>query len=98
MLGYECKCLDINGFMVLWFYGFMVYGFMVLWLYGLWLYGFLVSWCQEVYQISMSCFQEDIDLISMILEILFNGISSFPDARLFQYRSKTKFPNLKNTI
>ena len=71
--------LLLYGFMILWFYSFMVlsfYGFMVLLFCGfmvfgfygfmvcivLWFYGSMVS---RIYQISISCFQEDIDPISM---------------------------------
>ena len=53
------------------FYGFMVLGFSFLGF--LWFYGFLVS---KRYQMSISCFQEATDPISMILKILFNGFSS----------------------
>ena len=66
----------------LWFYGFMVswfYGFMVLWFYSLifyclivlWFYGFLVFWFQAFYQVSISCFQVDIDPISKIFNICY---------------------------
>ena len=64
--------LWFDAFVVLWFYGFLVvwfYGNMVLWLCGcmvLWFPGFLVS---RIYQTSISCFQEDTDLISEIFKI-----------------------------
>ena len=56
-----------SGFVSLWFMisrrcGFIVYTFMVLWFLG-----FLVS---KKYNFSISCFQEDIDPISMILKII----------------------------
>ena len=89
--------LGFYGFMALWLYGlwfysFMVLCFMVLWLYGfmllwfygvmvLWFYGFLVS---ENYQISISCFQQDIDPISINLKIVLRGILSLSGASLFQ--------------
>ena len=53
-----------------------IYGFMVLWFYG-----FMVS---KVHQISISCFQEDLDPISKIFNILFNGSSGFVGVRLFE--------------
>ena len=52
-----------KGFMALWLDGFIVvwfHDFMVLWFCILWLYGF------KKYQMSISCFQEDIDHISMV--------------------------------
>ena len=61
----------VDCFMVLWLYGFLVF----------WCYGFLVS---TICQISISCFQEGIDLISKLFEILLNGFPSFVGARLFQ--------------
>ena len=48
--------------LVVWFSDFLLYGFVFVWFYG-----FLVS---NMYQISTSCFQEDIDLISMIFKML----------------------------
>ena len=83
--------------MVLRLYGFMVYGFTVVWFYGfmvlllygftgLYFYGFMVVWFQEVHKSSISCFLIDIDPISMIFEILFNGRSPLFGARLFQNR------------
>ena len=61
--------LWIHGFMVLWFYGFMF----------LWLSGFMVVWFLgfKKYQISFSCFQEDLDPISKIFKILLRGSSPF---------------------
>ena len=66
---YGFAVLWFSGFIVLWFYGFIV----------LWFYGFLVS----KYQIYISCFQEDIDLISTIFKILLNESSGCLGARLF---------------
>ena len=57
--------------MVLWFYGFIV----------AWFYGFVVS---KNYQNSISCFQEDIDLIFQVFEIFLNGSSGFAGGRLFE--------------
>ena len=82
--------------MALWFYAFLVlwlYGFMVLWFYScmfLWFYGFMVVWLYGVMvsgfhfltKCSISCFQEDIDPISKIFKILFNGSPSCFGARL----------------
>ena len=65
----------LDGFMVLrvfWFYSCMAlwrYTFMVVWCHG-----FLVS---KIYQMSISCFQEDIDLISKIFKIWLDGSSGF---------------------
>ena len=78
-------------FMVLWFDGFMVHGFIVFWFCGfivvwffcvvvLWLYGFLVL---HFYQTSVSCFQEDIDPICKIFDILIDGSSVFFPAPVF---------------
>ena len=83
--------------MALWFDGFMVSCFMVLWFYGLWFYGFVVVlfhdfmdlwFCgflvSNIYQISISCFQEDIDPISKIFKNLLDGSSGLFSPRLFQ--------------
>ena len=62
---------------------------MVVWLYSCMVVRFsdlLVSWFRKY---KISCFQEDIDFISMIFKILFNGSSSFVGAGLF-------FPKLIN--
>ena len=64
----------------------------------LWMYGFMVS---KIYQISMSCFQEDIDPISMIFKNVFNGSSGLFGARLFENYQNMDFRNLdiyKNNI
>ena len=68
------------GFIVLWFYCVRVFccigvWFMVLWFYSfivLWLYGFTVP---KNYRSSISCFQEAIDAISKIFQILLDGSS-----------------------
>ena len=59
-------------------FGSWFYGFMVLWLYVF--DGFLVP---KMYEMFISCFQEDMDRISKSFKILFNGCSSFVGARLF---------------
>ena len=66
--------------MVLWFYGLVVCSFMVLWFYGLIVLWFLGL---KVYQIAISCFEEDIDPICKIFENLLDGSSGFVGARLF---------------
>ena len=75
--------------MVLWFYGFVA-----LWFYGCvvpWFYGFLVS---KMYQLSISCFLEDIDLRSKIFKISLKECSSLFGARLFHDRTKMGFRHL----
>ena len=62
----------------------MVYGFLVLCV--LWFYDFVVSWFQQFTKFPFHVFQEDIDPISKIFKILFNGSSSVFVARLFQLR------------
>ena len=62
---YGVMVVWLDGFMIVWFLGFMVLGFL----------GFKIS------KKSMSCFQEDIDPISMILKILLRGCSSLFGAR-----------------
>ena len=68
--------------MVLWFYGLMV----------LWFYGF------KKYKVSISCFQEDIDLISIFFEILFSQDSSCFGARLFGNCQNCGFPKCRDFI
>ena len=54
---------------------------MVVWFVVSWL---LVSWCSKSYQISISCFQEDIGAISNICSFLLNGCRlSFPKSTNF---------------
>ena len=54
---------------------------------GLWFCFFcFVSLVRNFTKLPFSCFQEDIDLISKISEMLFNGSSSFFGACLFQNR------------
>ena len=65
--------LKIETFKVSWFLGFLVSWFFVS--------GFLDS---KIYQISISCFLEDICPISKLIEILSTGSSSFFGAHLFQ--------------
>ena len=85
------------GFMVLCFYDlwlccFMVLQFhscLVLQLYGLWffmVYSFMVLWfmVSQLDKIPISCFQEDIDLMTKIPKLFVKGSSSFVGARLFQ--------------
>ena len=72
-------CFVLLWFMVFWSYKLMVVWYIVLWFYGLWFYsfmvhGFLVLWfygctVSKIYQMSISCFHQDIDLISKIFEI-----------------------------
>ena len=65
------------GFLFLKFHGpdFRLLGTKVVWFIGL-----KVS---KIYQISISCFQEGIDLVSKISEILLDGSSGLFGARLF---------------
>ena len=84
----------VGGFMVfsfltLWFYGFV---FMVVWFHGfrvLWFYGFMALWLHGFNNLSNTYFMFliDVDLISMMSDILFIGFSSFVGARLFQFWS-----------
>ena len=53
-----------HGFVVLWFYGFVVCKFLVFWIYG-----FMVSGFQHFTWFLFSCFQEDIDPISKIFMV-----------------------------
>ena len=72
----------VYSFMALWFYSFMVlrfHGFIVLWFYGV-----LVLKIQHF----RLMFREDIDPISMIFKMLFNGSSSLVGAHLFPNRHK----------
>ena len=94
VVGWESVCLWFNGFLVLWFYGLWFYSLMVLWFYGfmlLWIYGFLVS---KLYQISISCFQEDFDPMSMIFKIALDGSSGIFGTRLFQTCQNVGFSRL----
>ena len=72
------------GFWVSWFLGFKVSRFL-----GVWFPGFLVSKFQsfkvpKIYQMSISCFLEDIDPVSKVPKNLLNGSSGMFGARLFQ--------------
>ena len=67
------------GFIVLRLYGVMVYDFMLLWIHC-----FLVS---TICQLSISCFQEDIDPISKIFRNSLEGSSKVVDACLFDFQS-----------
>ena len=86
-LGASTLGLMVYGFMVLmvmvlWFYGFMLlwlYHLMNLWFYSvmvLWFDGFVVLWfhvcmfCKKC-QLSISCFQEDIDPVSKLSKICY---------------------------
>ena len=74
------------------FLGVLVLGFRFLGLgcFGVWLLvsglGFMVSWFRKFTKMSISCLLIDIDLISMIFKILFNGPSSLFGACLCQNR------------
>ena len=65
--------------------------FLSFWFLGFWFLGFLVSAnllcvqkiCVTYYQIFISCFLIDIDLISKISKILLDGSVGFVGARLF---------------
>ena len=62
-------------FVILWFYGLWFYGFMVLWFYSFMVLGFVVHWFQRILKIHFALSQEDMDIISNIFKILFNGSS-----------------------
>ena len=71
------------GFLVSWS---LTFGFLVSWCVVV---GFLVSWFRgflvsKKYQLYMSCFLEDIDLVSKIFKICSDGSSSLFGARLFE--------------
>ena len=58
--------------------------------------GFLVSWplgfkVSKTYQIAISCFLEDIDLISNIFKTLLDGSPGFVGARLVQHFQTFEF-------
>ena len=83
------------------FLGFLVFAFLI---FGL--FGFKVSWWQSFlvqrfkvsmiphYQISMSCFQEDIDPILKIFKKFQDGSSWFPGAPLLQHFRFCRFPKM----
>ena len=79
---YVCVVVWLCGFIVVCFQCFMVLRF----------YGFFVS---KIDQISISCFLEDIGLISKIFKILLDGSSSFFGARLFESCQRFGFPKFR---
>ena len=64
----------------------LVVGF---WLLVFWFYGF------KIYQMSVSCFQEEIDPISNIFNILLDGSSGLLGARLFENYQHLDFRNFE---
>ena len=85
--------LGFYGFVVIWLYGFILWfcGLVVSWSVVVWSYGFIVLWrcgfmVSKNYQVSMSCFREDIDPISKIFEISLDGSSGLFGPRLFPNR------------
>ena len=62
--------------------------------FGFWFYGFIVLWF-DGYQMSISRFQEDIDPMSNLFKILFNGPSSCFGAHLFQNCQTIGFPKFR---
>ena len=75
--------------MDLWFYGFMILCFLI----GF--YGFMVY---TIYKQSISCFQEYIELVSMIFEISKKQFTSNVGARLFEDCQTNEFPNFLESI
>ena len=61
---------------------------LVSWFWVSWFLGFRVS---KIYQISISCIFIEVDHISIIFKILFNGSSSFVGAGLFENREHGVF-------
>ena len=62
----------------------------VSWFLGVLFFGVLVL---INYEVSISCFLEDIDLIPKIFKILLDGSSSFSVPRLFDNCQHCGFPN-----
>ena len=73
MQGWESACCGVLGFP-------LFKDTKVAWFQNF-CFAFFVS---EIYQISISCFQEDIDLACKMFEILLGGYSSLFGARLFE--------------
>ena len=100
-----------QGLLVSWFLGFrflgfLLFGLLVSWLLVPWFGCFLVSKCQKAfncflkilvpyYQTHISCFWEDIDLISKNFKIVLDGSSGFFGARLFGNCTKSWFSIFK---
>ena len=82
--------LEKSWFVRSWFLGFLVSK----------LLGFKFSWSQSfkvpyIHHISMSCFLEDIDLISKILKNLLDGSFGFSGTRLFPKNKMSDFPHFE---
>ena len=78
----------VSRFLGSWLLGFKFLGFLVSWFLGFNSPGLLVSTSlgfevAKIYQTFISCFQEDIDLVSKIFKILLDGSSGFVGAHLF---------------
>ena len=84
--------MKIKTFLGFLFFCFMVPEFKNLWFYCslvLWFHGFLAS---KVHRVSISCFQEDLDLISNVFKISLYGSSGFFGASLFENYHCLDFP------
>ena len=96
----------VSWFLGVWFLGFVFFGFLVSWFMASWFLGFEVSKFQRFeiiqcfwrmlvpyYQISMSCFLVDDDLISKLFKIVLDGSSGFVGACLFENCQHFGCPN-----